>query len=260
VTSNLVAHAGAGASWQAMIVLAGVLLTGLLLAAALGFLTVERGDDLVVPIAATAVLSSLAPIGGEILSDAIGWGLPLFVVSLVTLLLAAFTPLDVRLPGPLPMGALALAVVSSVLLFPTLTARLHPPEEILPLRADSEVTVVTPDDGATVDGRTVEVVVAVSGGSIGPGELSRDELPADPEEAGDLAIAVARVDEGGGQQQRLAVDYREDCSVDRPCTEVSFAVELEPGDYELTVEFTRGDGVPLAPFVRDRVSFTVGGV
>lgn len=253
---QMLAHAGPGASWQAMIVLAGVLLTGVMLAAAAGLLTVSRPDDLVVPLAGAAVVSSLAPIGGEILSDAVGWALPLFVVSLVTLCLAAFTPLDLRLPSPLPMGAVALAAVTSVLLYPPLTATLHPPAEILPLSEDSAVTITSPQQDAVVAPGAVEVTVAVAGGSIGPGDVAPSDLPDDPEEAGALAVAIAPAGDATAWQ-RVEVAYEQTCTVADPCGEVTFELDLEPGAYELTVEFTRGDGVPLAPFVRDRAGFTI---
>jgi hypothetical protein len=38
---------------------------------------------------------------------------------------------------------------------------------------------------------------------------------------------------------------------------VTFPLEVEVGERRLTVEFTRGDGTPLAPFVADRVTFEV---
>jgi hypothetical protein len=253
----LLAHAGPGSTWQAMVVVASVVLAGALLLAVIGRLSIADRDDLLVPLAAAAIASSLGPLAHEWLSDGIGWALPLGVVSLLAILLGALTPLELRLPAPLAMGSIALAVVSSVLLYPTLTGALHPPGELLPLSDDSEVRIVVPADGEQVEAGPVSVVVEVAGGSIGPGQVPLADLPDDPEEAGDLAVAIEEVREDGGatQQQRIEVDYAEECTLAAPCDQVSFVVPAGPGTWQLTVDFTRGDGTPLAPFVRDRVTF-----
>jgi hypothetical protein len=255
---TLLAHVGPGSTWQAMVVVAAVVLALAVAAAALGYLRVARPDDLVVPLAAAAIASSVGPLADGWLSDGIGWALPIGVVALAALLLAALTPLALRLPAPLPIGSVALAGVGAVLLHAPLTVALHPPAEVLPLSDDAEVAIVAPADGATVPAGEVAVVVAVTGGSVGPGGLPVDALPTDPEEAGDLAVALAAVRDDGSAapQERLAVTYAEACTVAAPCTEVRFAVPVEPGTWRLTVELTRGDGTPLAPFVRDRVTFT----
>lgn len=256
---HLLAHAGPGSTWQAMVVVATIVLAGTLLAAVVGLFDVQHRDDLVLPVAAAAIASSLAPLADELLSDAIGWALPIAVVSVLALALAALTPLDLRLPSPLGMGALALAAVGSVLLSTPLTVALHPPAELLPLSDDSQLTISEPSDGATLAAGQVAVTVVVTGGSIGPGGIPVDELPGDPEEAGDLAVAVKEVgdDTAGAQRQRVEVAYGQTCTVTDPCTEVSFELPLTPGTYELTVDFVRGDGTPLAPFVRDRITFVV---
>jgi hypothetical protein len=254
----LLAHAGPGSDWQAMVVVAAVVLAAAVVAAAVGRLTVARLDDVVLPFATAAVLSSVGLLASEWLSDAIGWALPVGVVATATLVLAALTPLDLRLPAPLPMGAAALALVGAVVLHAPLTAALHPPAEVLPLAEDAEVAILAPTDGDTVPGPTVAVSVAVTGGTIGPGGLDLDELPADPEEAGDLAVAVAQVRADGTTtpQERVAVSYEEACTVATPCSQVRFPLTLEPGRWRVTVEFTRGDGTPLAPYVRDTVELT----
>jgi hypothetical protein len=255
---TVLAHAGPGSDWQAMVVVAAVVLAVAVVAGAVGRLTVARPDDLVVPFATAAVLSSLGLFASEWLSDAIGWALPVGVVAAVTLVLAALSPLDLRLPAPLPMGAAALALVGAVVLYAPLTVALHPPAELLPLADDAEVAILVPADGDTVPGPTVEVVVAVTGGTIGPGDVEVGDLPADPEEAGDLAVAVAQVRADGttAPQERVAVSYEEACTVAVPCSQVSFPLTLEAGTWRVTVELTRGDGTPLAPYVRDAVEVT----
>lgn len=256
--SVLFAHAGPGSSWQSMVVVAGVVLTGFLVAAGIGRIVVQRPDDLIVPLAVTAIVSSLGIIAQELVSDGIGWALPLAVVSLFALVLAAVTDLDPRFPSPLPMGAIALAAVSAVVLYGPLTIALHPPAELLPLSDDSTIMIVEPGDGRTVD-RPVAVAVEVAGGSIGPGGLPLEQLPDDPEEAGTLLVALEEVldDDAITQQQLVEVVYDDACTLNDPCDRVTFEVDAAPGTYELTVEFVRGDGVPLAPFVRDRITLTV---
>lgn len=255
---TLLAHAGPGSTWQAMLVVAAVVLAAALLLAAVGRLRLARGSDLVLPLAAAAIASSLGALAHEQLSDGVGWALPVGVVALVALLLAALTPLELRFPAPLSMGAVALAVVAAVALHAPVTAALHPPAELLPLSDDAAVDVVAPPGDATVPAGELEVVVAVTGGSIGPGGVPREALPADPEEAGDLAVALAEVRADGttAPQQRLDVTYAQDCTVTAPCSEVAFTVPVAPGSWRLTVELTRGDGTPLAPYVRDTVTFT----
>jgi uncharacterized membrane protein (UPF0136 family) len=254
----LLAHAGPGSTWQSMVVVAGVVLTGFVVAAGLGLVEVECADDLVVPLASTAIVSSLGTIAHEIVSDGIGWALPLAVVSLLALIVGALTRLDLRFPSPLPMGAIALGGVGAVVLYAPLTIALHPPPELLPLSDDSSIMIVEPADGGTVEG-PVEVTVEVMGGSLGPGRVPLEELPEDPEEAGTLSIAIEEVrdDDAVTQQQLLEAEYAEVCTVSEPCERVSFALDPSPGTYELTIEFIRGDGVPLAPFVRDRITVTV---
>lgn len=253
----ILAHAGAGSTWQAMIVVAGIVLAGYLVAAAVGRVDVDTMDDLVVPLAAAAIASSLGALADSLVSDAVGWGLPLAVVSALGLVLAAATPLDVRFPAPLPMAAVALAIVSSVVLYAPLTIALHPPAEMVPLSDDAAVIIAAPADGSTVDAGEVAVSVRVDGASIGPGGLLPDELPTDPEEAAALDIVVERTDVEPPDRRVVDVDYDRACTLDAPCEGVGFDLALEPGTYEITTDLTRGDGVLLSPIVRDRITVTV---
>jgi hypothetical protein len=134
-------------------------------------------------------------------------------------------------------------------LYRPLTIALHPPPDYLPLSSDAEVEILVPGDGDSIEAGTLEVSVAVAGGTIGPGGLEVSDLPADPEEAGDLVVML--------DDQRVEVDYLEDCTVADPCSTVTFPVEVEAGERRLSVEFTRGDGIPLAPYVADQVTFEV---
>jgi len=258
-TQLVLAHAGPGATWQAMVVAAGIVLGGVALAAGVGLVRVRRPGDLVSAGAGVAIVAGLGVLASEVLSDGIGWALPVAVVALATLLLGAVAGVDLRFPAPLPMGALALAGVGAWLLAPPLTVALHPPPEVLPLSDDAALTIVTPAEGAQVPAGLVPLTVTVSGGSIGPGGTPLDGLPTDPEEAGQLTVAIEEVrdDDGATPQRRLDIEVT-GCRVTSPCDEVRVEVPVRPGTWQLTVDLQRGDGTPLAPPVRARTTFTAG--
>jgi hypothetical protein len=244
----VLAHAGPGATWQSLLVVAALGLTVVALLAVAGRVQLAGADDLVLPLAGVAIASSLAPLGSEWLSDWIGWALPLGVVMLATIVVAALTSLELSLRSPLTYGAVAVAVVAAVGLYAPLTRALHPPADFLPIADDVEVAISDPTDGGEVDAGTVQVTVSVSGGSVQGELLSLEQLPEDPEEAGALVVAV--------DGELVPTRFTEDCTVDSPCTEVSFPVTLAPGDRRIAVEFRRGDGVPLTPLVTDAVTVT----
>lgn len=246
----LVAHAGTGSTWQAAVVVAGVALAVCVMLAVAGRLSMSSPQDLLVPLAASAIVASLGSLGNTWISDAIGWGLPLAVVSLLALLLAALTPLHLAPASPLALGSLALAAVSMYLLFSPLTIALHPAPDMLPLADDVEVTIVEPTDGETLDAGPIPVTIEVTGGSIGPAFTPPDGLTLDPEEAGSLQVFV-----DGDRQE---VDWDDACTVSNPCSQVDIEVAIPAGESQLTVEFVRGDGTPFAPLVIDRVTVTAG--
>jgi hypothetical protein len=245
----LLAHAGPGSTWQAMVVVVSVGLAIVFLLTALGRVVIARLDDLVLPLAAVAIVSSLAPLADEWLSDWIGWAFPVGVVMLVALLLTATTPMELAPDGLLVYAAAGLAVAGAVVLHQPLTVAWHPPPDLLPEQGDAQVAIVGPEGGTTVEAGTTVVEVAVTGGSIGPGGLALEDLPADPEEAGALDVTV--------DGNRVPVALEQECTLDEPCSEVSFPVELEPGHVRLRVELTRGDGMPFAPSNVDSVELTV---
>jgi hypothetical protein len=245
--TTLLAHAGPGSTWQSLVTAVALGLAVIAVLVVAGRIRLGSVDDLVLPLAAVAILSSLAPLADYWLSDWIGWTLPLGVVVLVSLLLALTTPLELTPTAPLTIGMVVAAAVSAAVLYAPLTRTLHPPADFLPSSSDAEVRILVPEEGSSIEAGTLEVSVAVVGGSIGPGGLDLEDLPADPEEAGDLTVLL--------DGDRVEVDYLEDCTVAVPCTTVTFPLEVEAGERQLTVEFTRGDGTPLAPFVADRVTF-----
>lgn len=245
--SPLLAHAGPGSTWQAAVVVASVALAVCVILAASGRLPMREPSDLLVPLAGSAIVASLGPLGHTWISDGIGWAIPLGAVSLLALLLAALTPLELTLAAPLTLGAVALAGVTVVMLYQPLTVALHPPPDMLPLRDDSEVSIVAPDDGETVPVGDLQVTIVVSGGSIGPVSSELEELTLDPEEAGSLAVYL------DGDRVPVAWDG---CTVAEPCTQVDVEVPVSAGEHQLAVEFVRGDGTPFAPTVIDRITLT----
>jgi hypothetical protein len=247
VSGVVIAHAGAGATWQSLLVVAALGLTVVVLLAVLGKVTLAQPDDLVLPLAGVAIASSLAPLGSEWLSDWIGWAFPVGVVMLVAVVLAALTPLELSPTSPVTYGALALAVIGGVLLYAPITRAWHPPADFLPLAEDVEVVITSPGEDEELAAGTVEVTVTIVDGSVQPDLVELEELPADPEEAGYLAVAV--------DGEVVQADLAEDCSVEVPCTEVTFPVTVAPGQRRLVVEFRRGDGVPMTPLVTDAVTF-----
>ena len=245
---SLLAHAGPGSTWQAMVVVGSLALAVAVVLAVTGVLRVDAPDDLLLPLAGSAIAASLGPLGHAWLSDWIGWAIPIGAISLIALLLAALAPIDLGLRSPLPYAAMVVAAVSVWTFWQPLTVALHPPLELLPLSDDSEVMIVAPSDGEVVAAGEVSVSVELSGGSIGPGGVPLEELPADPEEAGELKVTI--------DGARIDVEFEQTCTVAEPCSAVRFPVRVEPGERALTVELTRGDGTPLAPFVADRVTIT----
>lgn len=247
---TILAHAGPGASWQAMVVVAGVALAVAVVLVAGGWLPLERPGDLVLPVGGAVALSSLAPLASAWISDAIGWGLPLAVVALAVLLVADFTRLELSAFSPLAMGGVALAAVSCVMLYAPLTIALHPPPDFLPLADDARVRIVSPPDGTTVPAGELVLVVEVTGGSVGPAHTPFEQLGDDPEEAGSLTVYV----DGNREHAR----WSPACTAAEPCQRVEVTIDLLAGERQLTVELTRGDGIPLAPSVYDRIRLTAG--
>jgi hypothetical protein len=248
VVGLLLAHAGPGSTWQAAVVVAGIALAVVVLLAAARVVRITEPADLVTPLAAAAGIGTLGLLAHAWISDGIGWGLPLAVVALATLVLAATTPLELAPLSPLTTGAVALAAVAMWVLYTPLTIALHPPADLLPLADDAAVRIVAPADGATLEPGTVQMTVEVTGGSIGPPHTPLEALPDDPEQAGSLSVHV--------DGDRHPVDW-DGCTLAEPCHQVTVEVELEPGERRLAVEFTRGDGTPFAPSVTDRVTVEV---
>ncbi len=240
----ILGHAGPGSTWQAAVVVASVVLSAVFLLAAGRVIRLTASRDLVVPLTVATIAGAVGILGHTWISDGIGWGLPLAVIVLAGLLVAGFTPWELSPFSPLTMSVAALAIVVPITLYQPLTIALHPPADIFPLADDSEITILAPSDGASVTAGTVEIAVQVDGGTIGPVFTPRNALPDDPEEAGTLLVTVSGT--------RAAVAWT-GCTVDAPCSMVTFDLDVEPGSHDIVVEFARGDGTPLAPYVADRI-------
>ena len=91
------AHAGEGAGWQALVTVLAAGVAVVFVLVAVGRITLDEPGDLILPLAGVAIVSSLAPMLSDTLSDAVTWTLPAGAVLLVGLLLAAFTRLDLRI-------------------------------------------------------------------------------------------------------------------------------------------------------------------
>lgn len=244
------AHGGEGATWQALVTTIAIGLVVVTLLVIAGRVRLETPGDLVLPLAAVAILASLSPVLAATLSDFVGYAIPVGLVLLVGLVLAASTPLELTPKSPLTAAVIVLAAAGAWLFASDLNATLHPLPDALPLADDAVVTVVAPGEGERVEAGDVTVAVRVDGATIGPGALPDAEAPDDPEELGTLRLYLDGVE--------ISTPPEQDCTVASPCTEVSWTLDLDPGSHTLIVEFLRHDGAPLTPAVFDRATFDAG--
>jgi hypothetical protein len=247
---TFLAHAGEGASWQALLTTISLGLVVVLVLVLLGRIRLESPGDLILPLAAVAIVSSLAPTVSATLSDWVGWAFPIGVVVLVGLVVAAATPLTLGWTTPLTLAVVLLAAGGSVGLHDSLSRAWHPTPETLPLADDGEVTIASPSDDSTVPAGDVDVVIEVTGATVGPGG-TLDSPPDDPEELGRLRVFLDGVE--------VATPAAETCTVEQPCTTLTYPLELDPGAHNVIVEYLRHDGIPLSPAVFDRVTVEAEG-
>ena len=219
------AHAGEGATWQALLTLLALGLVVVVLLVAFRVVTLEEPGDLILPLAGTAVLASLSGATSEVLSDWVGWAFPIGVVAL----------LAVVLQGPIVRAW-------------------HPTEVGLDnaLLDDLAISIEQPADGATLTTGPVEVVVEARGGTLGDGFDTTAAPPGDPEELVGLTITVVNLDTGANDS--VAGDPVEDCA--DGCDTATYEVTIdEPGEWTIFVEaktadvraFTRTDGSSGTP-------------
>lgn len=232
----LLGHAGAGATWQALLVLASFGTIAIFLLATTGRLVLEEPGDLVLPLAASAVLASLSGATAAYFSDWVGWWFPLGMAALVAVALAASTSLSLGPTSPLAIGTVVVGLVAAFTLHTTIAAAWHPTGSGVGAPwTDATLALVAPADGDTVDIGTVDVVVAVDGGTIGPGPAP---AAADPEESGVVRVFVdGRLVTGTDGE---AVRPTEDCA--GGCVQATYAVDLTQGVHVLSLEFLAADG------------------
>jgi len=234
--SPLLGHAGAGATWQALLVLAAFGTIAIFLLAVAGRLALDEPGDLVLPLAASAVLASLSGATAGYFSDWVGWWFPLGVAALVAVAVAATTSLSLGPTSPLAIGAVVVGLAVSFTLHTTIESAWHPTGSGVGARwTDATLALVSPVDGDTTEVGTVDVVVAVTGGTIGPAPAA---APADPEELGVVRVFVdGRLATGPDGEPLLPT---EDCS--GGCVEASYPVDLPLGAHVISLEFLTADG------------------
>lgn len=230
-----IAHAGAGATWQAMVVLVSFGLVAVFLAVISGRAVLDGPGDLVLPTAAVAVLASLSGATSTFLSDWVGWWTPIGVVALVGILLATFSDISLTPRSPVTLVLVAVALVSATLLHTTIETAWHPTVTGVQ-RDDLVIDITAPADGADVPIGPTTVAVVVTGGTIGPTPAAAP--PADPEELGIVRIYVDGLvvtdDEG------LPRGPIEDCVAG--CTSATWELDLDRGPHVVSVEFLTAAG------------------
>lgn len=251
--SVLIAHAGAGSSWQALVTAIGVLSAVLFLLAAAGVVKVKDHNDLVLPLAGVVIISSLGTGQSDFLSDQIGWALPIGVVALAGLVWLGFKPDEFSITAPPTLLLVGVAAIAGVLLQGPLTGAFHPIEFFVPTNFaqldDLEIDITSPTDQDVISG-PFTLQVNIIGGSVSNVEQSEDDAPEDPEEQGILHILL-------GGANRLEVAPNEGCSIESPCTTLTYDLDLEPGVYTIFADFRTATGGTFGQSVFDRVQIEV---
>lgn len=244
------AHAGEGATWQALVTTLGLGVMVVFLLVLVGRIRMEQPDDALLPLAGVAVLAALAPSASEVLSDWIGWALPAGVVVLVAMAIHLFSPLELRPTSPLTLGAVLVAAVGGLLLYQPIVDAWHPPLVFTAQRDDADITILAPsEDDSPIAGELV-VEVEVTGGTLVPNGLPPGaDVPSDPEELMALKVLV----DGFPHTAQLA----EDCTVADPCTTVTFPIMLDAGQHSVTVELLTAEGITFEQVIFDHVEFEV---
>lgn len=226
----LIAHAGAGATWQAMVTLVSFGLVGVLLGVVTGRIRLDEPGDLVLPVAATAVLASLSGATNAFLSDWIGWWAPIGAVALVAIALHTFTAVELTPRSPVTIASAVIAIVAAVALHTPLEDAWHPVVTGMQ-RDDVAIEITTPKDGSDIPLGATTVTVEVTGGTIGANSTS--SRPDDPEEAGIVHVFVDGILATNDASRPLPP--REDCS--DLCTTATWDIDLDRGSHVISVEF-----------------------
>lgn len=255
------AHAGTGATWQALLALVGIGLVLVVILAVTGVVTMETPGDLILPLAAVAILASLSGAATSTLSDWIWWAFPIGVVSLVGLVIASTTPLDIGGFTNLLVGIVVLSALSVLIFDAPITRAWHPVPLALDIQTypagDLKVQLVSLDEGDTVPAGDLSLKVKVSGGTFveGPTTITQDgqaRLP-DPAEDGYVQVfvdGVAIFDDDGAP---LRPD--EDCSAG--CTTATFTIrDVAAGTHRAIIELRAADRLAFSPSLFQQAQFT----
>lgn len=256
------AHAGAGASWQALLSLValGLLLVVVLVAA--GVVNLSTPGDLVLPLASVAVVSSLSGAATGVLSDWVWWAFPIGVVALLVLAIAATTSLRLALVSPLFLAAAAASVLSVVAFDDPITRAWHPQPLAIEIQnypvGDLDIEITSPLEGASVSAGTLEVVVEVTNGSIGMGptqdEFGADATLLDPGERGYLQVFL----DGVALQEDSGDPLRPIESCEDGCTTATYRIpDVETGVHRVIVEFKARDRNNFTPALFRQVQVDV---
>lgn len=116
---SVLAHAGGVGSLLSLVVVLAAGVAVVFAGVVVGRIRLETGGDLILPLASVAVVSSVAPLLGDLLSDVAAPAAPAGAVLLAALVLGAATPLDLPRP-PVALAVVVVAVVAAVLLGPPL--------------------------------------------------------------------------------------------------------------------------------------------
>lgn len=246
------AHAGEGATWQALLALLSFGLIAVVVLVAFRLVTVDEPGDLILPLAGAAVLASLSGATSELLSDTVGWAFPLGVVALVALGVAATTSLELSATSPLLPATVVVGAVAALVLQGPIVRAWHPAEtlQVAPVD-DLEVAIASPSDGASVPAGTIEVVVEATGGTLGDGPVEDAAAPQDPEER-----VVINLTASAATASIQMGDPLEDCSAG--CDQATYEVTIEePGEWDLYVQALTATRQPFAVTPSDRVTVTV---
>lgn len=122
----LLAHGGAGGDWHGVATVAagGVLVVFVL--ALVGRVTLDTPGDLVLPLAAVAIVAGVGGSLGEVVASQAGWAIPVGAVLLLAVIVAATTQLSLTVTSPLAAGAVLVAVIATVVLYAPIQDTLQP--------------------------------------------------------------------------------------------------------------------------------------
>lgn len=239
------AHAGAGATWQALLTLLSLGLVLVALLVLTGVVTVAEPGDLILPVAGVAVLAGFSGAVSNTLSDWVGWAFPIGVVAVVALLVHAVTPLSLTATSPLTVVAVAVGIIGASTLQGPIVRAWHPTTVGLasaPLD-DLTIEIIEPDADTIVAPGPVPVTVSVTGGTLGDGFSTTGALAPDPEELVGITLTVVSLETG--ESTSVAGDPREACS--DGCERATFEIPITgPGKWTIFIEAKTSD---VRPFV-----------